>query len=172
TTTVSTLAYHVALRHVGVRPVWRLTRIEARWLITVSWPLLLNSLLVNLFFRADVFIIQAARGAPALGVYDAAYKFLNTVLLVPTYFTLAVFPILSRYAASDQTRLIDSYRLATKFMLIIAWPMTLGTVALAPLLIGILGGAEFLPDSASALRVLMWFLPLSYVNGVTQYVLI
>lgn len=172
TTTVSTLAYHVALRHVGVRPVWRLTRSEARWLITVSWPLLLNSLLVNLFFRADVFIIQAARGDHALGVYDAAYKFINTVLLVPTYFTLAVFPILSRYAASDQTRLIDSYRLATKFMLIIAWPMTLGTVALAPLLIGILGGAEFLPDSASALRVLIWFLPLSYVNGVTQYVLI
>jgi len=172
TTTVSTLAYHVALRHLGVRPEWRLTRTEARWLITLSWPLLLNSLLVNLFFRADVFIIQATRGDHALGVYDAAYKFINTVLLVPTYFTLAVFPILSRYATSDQTRLIDSYRLAIKFMLIIAWPMTLGTVALAPLLIDILGGAEFLPDSASALRVLIWFLPLSYVNGVTQYVLI
>lgn len=171
-TIISAAAYHVSLRHVDVSPVWQLTRRDARWLMTLSWPLLLNALLLNLFFRVDVFIIQATHGDHALGVYDAAYKFINTVLLVPTYFTLAVFPILARYAASDQTRLRESYQLAVKFMLIIAWPMTLGTVVLAPLLIGILGGAEFLPDSASALRILIWFLPLSYVNGITQYVLV
>ncbi|MDI3341065.1 MAG: flippase [Sphaerobacter sp.] len=172
TTSVAAVAYHVALRHLAVRPVWRLTRRDARWLLTISWPLLLNGLLMNLFFRADVFVIQAAQGDYALGVYDAAYKFINTVLLVPTYFTLAVFPILTRYAASDHSRLLDSFGLAVKFMLIIAWPVTLGTVALAPLLIGILGGADFLPDSANALRVLIWFLPWSYVNGITQYVLV
>jgi O-antigen/teichoic acid export membrane protein len=171
-TTISTAAYRVAMRHLAIWPVWSLSRTDARQLTSLAWPLLLNGLLLNLFFRADVFVIQASQGNHALGIYDAAYKFLNTVQLVPAYFTLAAFPILSRYAASDHSRLVDSYRLAAKFMLVIAWPMAIGTVALAPFLIGILGGSAFLPDSAVTLRVLIWYLPLSYVNGITQYVLI
>ncbi|HET9017480.1 MAG TPA: flippase [Thermomicrobiaceae bacterium] len=171
-TSVSTLAFHVALRHLGVHPVWRLRRDQARWLLEVSWPLLLNALLLNVFFRADEFVIQAARGNHALGVYDAAYKFINTLLLVPSYFTLAAFPILTRYATGDQGRLVESYRLSVKFMTIVAWPLTLVTMTVAPILIGILGGSAFLPDSTVALRILIWFLPMSYVNAITQYVLI
>lgn len=171
-TTLSMLAYHIALRHVDVRPVWSLGRDQARWLVSISWPLLLNALLLNVFFRADVFVIQAIQGDRAVGVYDAAYKFVNTVLLVPSYFTLAVFPILSRYASADHDRLTVSYELALKFMMIIAWPITLGTVTVAPLLIQILGGSAFLPNSAVALRILIWFVPFSYVNAITQYVLI
>jgi len=171
-TTVSTAAFHVALRHLAVRPMWRLKWQQARWLLEVSWPLLLNSLLLNVFFRADEFVIQAAQGDRALGVYDAAYKFINTLLLVPAYFTLAAFPILSRYASADHGRLVDSYRLAVKFMMIIAWPLTLVTMAVAPILINLLGGRAFLPDSAVALRILIWFLPMSYVNAITQYLLI
>lgn len=172
TTTLTTGAFHIALRHINVRPIWSLPRAQARWLIAISWPLLLNALLLNVFFRADVFIIQASKGDHALGVYDAAYKFVNTVLLLPQYFTLAVFPILSRYAAANHNRLLDSYELLLKFMMIIAWPVALGTMAIAPILIRILGGEAFLPDSAVALRILIWFVLGSYVNSIVQYVLV
>lgn len=171
-TAISTIAYHVALRHLSVRPEWGWNWAESRRLMIMAWPLLLNALLLNLFFRADVFVIQASQGDRALGIYDAAYKFINLLLLVPAYFTLAAFPLLSRYAADNRGRFIESYRLATKFMLVIAWPVVIGTMALAPLMIGILGGDAFLPDSATALRILVWFAPLSYVNGITQYVLV
>jgi O-antigen/teichoic acid export membrane protein len=36
----------------------------------------------------------------------------------------------------------------------------------------VLGGAEYLPDSKIALQLIIWFLPFSFVNSVTQYVLI
>jgi O-antigen/teichoic acid export membrane protein len=39
-------------------------------------------------------------------------------------------------------------------------------------LILLLGGAQYLPDSRIALQLIIWFLPLSFVNSVTQYVLI
>lgn len=171
-TTVSMFGFHLGLRHLSVRPVWGLGRQEARWFLTVSWPLLMNSLLMHVFFRADVFIVQAADGDRAAGVYDAAYKYLNMVLLIPSYFTIAAFPILSRYASADHRRMIDSYRLAIKFMLILSLPIVIGTFATAPVLIEILGGNDYLPDSAVALRILIWFLPLSYVSSVTQYLLI
>ncbi len=171
-TIISTLAYHVALRHLAIRPTWIWNWADARRLMILAWPLLLNALLLNLFFRADVFVIQASQGDRALGIYDAAYKFINLLLLIPAYFTLAAFPLLSRYAADNHGRFIESYRLAAKFMLVVAWPVVIGTMALAPLFIGILGGDAFLPDSANALRILVWFAPLSYVNGITQYVLV
>jgi O-antigen/teichoic acid export membrane protein len=171
-TTVAALAFHVAARHVSVTPVWRLERSEARDLVSLSWPLLLNALLLNLFFRADVFIIQASKGDNALGSYDAAYKFINMLPLIPAYFTLAVFPLLSRYATSNTERLMESYRLAAKLLFLVAWPITIATMLMAPDLIRVLAGESYLPNSATALRILIWFLPISYVNGVTQYVLI
>ncbi|HET7035490.1 MAG TPA: flippase [Thermomicrobiaceae bacterium] len=172
TTILSAVAFRLALRQLDITPEWRLTRAEAGWLISISWPLLLNALLVNLFFRADVPIIQAEHGDQAVGVYDAAYKFINMLLLIPAYFTLAVFPLLARHAIHERERLMATYRLAAKLLGVIAWPVTLGTMLFAPDLIRLLAGDAFLPGSANALRILIWFLPLSYVNGVTQYVLI
>jgi O-antigen/teichoic acid export membrane protein len=171
-TALSAIAFHLSARHLAVRPRWRLSRTQARMLILLSWPLLLNALLLNLFFRADVFIIQASKGDSELGVYDAAYKFINMLPLIPAYFTLAVFPLLSRYAVASAAKLMDSYRLAAKLLFIVAWPITIGTMLLAPDLIRMLAGEAFLPDSANALRILIWFAPMSYVNGITQYVLI
>lgn len=171
-TTISTVAFHTSLRHLQVRPEWGLSRRELYWLVDLSWPLLLNSLLLNVFFRADYFFIQPIKGDHATGVYDAAYKFINMLLIIPSYFTMAIFPLMSRYATSSQEKLLSGYRLAIKFMLMLAWPIVIGTMALATLLIEILGGHAYLPDSAHCLRILIWFLPMSYVNGVTQYVLV
>ena len=36
----------------------------------------------------------------------------------------------------------------------------------------VIGGDKFLPHGATALAILIWFLPLSYVNAITQYILI
>jgi O-antigen/teichoic acid export membrane protein len=39
-------------------------------------------------------------------------------------------------------------------------------------LIRILGGAAYLPDSATALSIMIWSVPIGFVNSVTQYALI
>lgn len=169
-TSLSAVGFRIGLRHLGIRPVWVFPLDEVKRLVTLAWPLLLNGLLLTLFFRLDTFIIQASHGDHALGIYDAAYKFANLLLLIPSYFVLAIFPILSRQAGSE--RLSQSLELAAKFLLLLAWPIVLATLALAPLMIRILGGSAFLPDSATVLRVLVWFTPLHYVNGVAQYAVI
>ncbi|HEY0071281.1 MAG TPA: oligosaccharide flippase family protein, partial [Chloroflexia bacterium] len=59
---------------------------EARSLLSAGWPLMLNALLVGLFFRVDTFIIFIIKGAPEGGGdltrYNAAYSFLSFVLLI------------------------------------------------------------------------------------------
>ena len=146
----------------------------ARPLLRAGFPLMLNALLVGLFFRADGFVIRASEGGPALERYNAAYSFLGFVLLITPAVTLALFPRMARHAETDHPRLLLEYRFALKLLLMLSAPIAALTVWFAPLLItAVTGGKEgYLPDSALALQILIFFLPLSFANGLTQYVLI
>lgn len=151
-----------------------LTRSAALALLGSGWPLMLNALLVGLFFRVDQFIIKPVAGGLAVEQYNAAYSYLNFLLIITPAVTLALFPRMARHAVSDRPRLAYEYALALRVMLILSVPLVALTFWFAPLLVSIVtGGKEgYLPDSAVALRILIFFLPLSFVNGVTQYVLI
>jgi O-antigen/teichoic acid export membrane protein len=92
--------------------------------------------------------------------------------IVPAYFVAALFPVLARYAVTDRAALGRAYRHALALLQMIAWPVAVAATVLARELILLLGGQEFLPGAAWALAILIWFLPLSYANGVTQYVII
>lgn len=170
--TISAGLFTHALRcYERVSPVWSITRQESRWLARASWPLLVNALLVSLFFRADVFIVQAVRGDAALGIYDAAYKLINLVTIVPAYITLAIFPTLAQ-RSSDPQALAGVLRTAAHVLVWIAWGIVALGVAGADTAIRILAGGDYLPEAATLLRILIWFAPLSFLNGVVQYVLV
>jgi O-antigen/teichoic acid export membrane protein len=145
---------------------------SGRRLLRESFPLLLNSLLLVVFFRFDALILRGADDAAALGTYGAAYKWINMTTIVPAYFVAALFPVLARHAAADRAALARAFRHALALLQMIAWPATVGVAVLSRELILLLGGQEYLPGAAWALAILIWFMPLSYVNGVMQYVII
>lgn len=169
---ISAGLFAVLAHRLGVRARWGLPASEARRLLAMSWPLLLNNLLAGLFFRADIFVLQPARGAHEVGLYSAPYKFLGLVGIIPSYFTLALFPHFSRLALAPGAGLRLTYAHAAKLLLIVSFGIVVITEFLATDLMNVLAGPSFLPGSAAALRILILFLPLSYVNGLTQYVLI
>ena len=72
-----------------------------RSMLTGSLPLMLNHLLAHIFFRLDVWILKPLAGAAAVGLYGAAYKYIDGLNVIPSYFTLAIFPLLSRYAQAQ-----------------------------------------------------------------------
>jgi O-antigen/teichoic acid export membrane protein len=152
----------------------RVKRDAAVDLLKAGWPLMLNALLVGLFFRVDQFIIQPVVGDLGVEKYQAAYSYLNFVLLITPVVTLALFPRMARHARDDVPRLSYEYTFALKALLVLSGLIVVVTVWFAPLLVTIVTGgkAGYLPDSAVALQILIFFLPFSFVNGVTQYVLI
>jgi O-antigen/teichoic acid export membrane protein len=137
-----------------------------------SLPLMINHLLSTIFFRIDVFILKPTWGDKAVGFYSAAYKYIDGINVIPQYFTLAIFPLMSRFAANSRDSLVRAYILSLRFLLILAMPIAVGTPFIARELILLLAGKEFLPDSMIVLQLLIWFLPFSFINQVTQYVLI
>jgi O-antigen/teichoic acid export membrane protein len=132
-----------------------------------AWPLFVNQLLQGLFFKVDAVLLPALAGATAAGAYAAGYKVSEGAGIISSSFTLALFPRLSREA--DLAR---AYRLALRVLLQIAFPLAAGIALLSEPVVGLVGGRAFLPDAAVALAILIWYLPLSYANGLTQYVLI
>jgi O-antigen/teichoic acid export membrane protein len=169
---VSADLFRRAMRAVTAQTaVWSLTSAQALRLSKASWPLLVNALLVNLFFRVDVFVVQAVRGDAALGIYDASYKVINLVTIIPAYVTLAIFPAMAM-RGNDPAALGRAQGMATYLLVWIAWGIVAVVSAGAGVAIRILAGSAYLPEAAVLLRILIWFAPLSFLNGVVQYVLV
>jgi len=133
---------------------------------------MINLLLATLFFRIDMLLLQPLQGDTVVGYYGAAYAYINALIVIPSFFTLAIFPLMSRFAAQGRDSLMRAYVLSLRLLLMVALPISAAVPFIAQGLIVLLGGSEYLPHSAIALQILIWFLPFSFVNSVTQYVLI
>jgi O-antigen/teichoic acid export membrane protein len=143
-----------------------------KWMMSNSFPLMINLFLATVFFRIDVLLLKPLKGDEVVGYYSAALKYVDGLLIIPQYFTQAIFPLMSRYAATSRDSLLRAYVLSLRLLLIIALPIAAAMPFIAEGLILVLGGAEYLPESKIALQLIIWFLPFSFINSVTQYVLI
>jgi O-antigen/teichoic acid export membrane protein len=143
-----------------------------RQMLDVSFPLMINHLLATIFFRINILLLKPMQGDAVVGYYGAALKYIDGLIVIPSFFTMAIFPLMSRYAASARESLLRAYILSLRLLLMLALPIAVGTPFIARELILILGGGEYLPHSMIALQLLIGFFPFSCINQVTQYVLI
>jgi O-antigen/teichoic acid export membrane protein len=144
----------------------------ARDMARESLPLMLNNLLSRVFFQVDVLLLRPLRGDTEVGYYGAAYRYIRALDIIPSYFTMAIFPLISRFAESSRDSLTRAYVLSVKLLVMIALPIAVGTTFIARELILILAGPEYLPHSMIALQLLIWYMPIGFINSVTHYVLI
>ncbi len=169
--TLATLAW-AAYRRIPLKGPWRIDWPAHRRMIRASYPLMLNHLLASVFFFVDVPMMQQINGDEAVGWYNSAYKWVNAFNVIPSFFTFALFPVISRQIAHDVTDAQRTFRMSIKLMVLLALPLAACTTLLAPLLIGVLGGRQFLPQGAWALQIVIWSIPVGWMNSVTNYVLI
>jgi len=158
------------------RPRLTVDRALVREMARESWPLMINNLLSMGFFKADVFLLTALRGAVTVGLYSVAYKVVDAIQILPSSFTFALFPLMSRYAnrtdGQGEGALQRAYVLAVRVLVLAALPLALTLTTLAYPLARLIGGSGYMPDAAIALQLMIWSIPLGFVNSVTHYVLI
>jgi len=154
------------------RPRLELDRSFASAMLKASAPLMANNLLSKVFFMSDVLLLKPIRGDIEVGYYGAAYRYIRALDVIPSYFTMALFPLISRYAGSQRDSLVRAYKLSIKLLLMVALPVAVGTTFIARQLISILAGPAYLPQSMIALQLLIWYMPVGFINSVTHYVLI
>jgi O-antigen/teichoic acid export membrane protein len=150
------------------RPEWK----AMRGMLGEGFPLMLNHFLATIFFQIDVVIIQAIHGDRMVGQYSVAYKWISALNVIPAFFTMALLPAMSRQAKDDRPALKRNYGLAVKLLVSVALPLAVAFTFMAYTLTQLLGGAEFIPDGAIATQLMIWSIPIGWINSLTQYVLI
>ncbi|MBE2220070.1 MAG: oligosaccharide flippase family protein, partial [Anaerolineae bacterium] len=164
----------MALRSFSLPGPWRVDWHLQKEMVHLGFPLMLIHLLQTIFISIDVYLLRVMlpNGEEVVGWYNSAYKWFNALQIVPSFFTLALFPIISREIQRSMEAARRMYMLSLKLMLLLALPIAAAITFLAPLLIAIVGGAEYLPQGAIALQIVIWAIPIGWLNSVTNYVLI
>ncbi|MBO9308342.1 MAG: oligosaccharide flippase family protein [Chloroflexi bacterium] len=165
------LSVRAAMRERPSEPI-SVRRDLLRSMIAGGFPLMLNHLLATLFFKIDVVILEPLQGNAVVGQYSTAYKWLDALGVIPSLFTTALLPIMARQAHEDREGLRRNYHFAVKLLASLAVPIAVVTTFSAYFLINLLGGARFLPNGALALQIMAWFMPLGWINSLTNYVLV
>jgi O-antigen/teichoic acid export membrane protein len=141
-------------------------------MVAESWPLMLSLLLQALFPGVNVLLLQRLQGDAVVGWYDAARKWVDALNIIPSFFTIAVFPVVARLAVEDREALRMAYRLSVKMLVAVAFPTAILVTLLATPLVGLLSGSAFLPHGAVALRLMVWSILFGWINSLTNYVLV
>lgn len=138
---------------------------QMKRLLIPSIPLGITLLFNLVYFRADSVVLTLTRPTVEVGIYGLAYKVFEVVLVFPTFFMNAVYPLLLDTRYQFKTILRNSII----FLLITSLASLVTMWFAAPLLPLI--KSDFDP-SIAALRVLSLGLPFFFVTSVTMWALI
>ena len=132
-----------------------------RWL-RAALPFALGIFLTNLYFKADVPILQHFRPFREVGWYEFAYKPFEALQFVPLAVQSVVYPVIAVYHVSQPDRVQAAYERFFKVLVLLGVPVAAGTfVLVAPI-----GRAFHLfPESEPALRILAVAIPFLFVNS-------
>ena len=75
-------------------------------------------------FRIDTVLLSILKPLADVGVYSVAYRFIEQVLYIPSFFVAAVFPIIASYHATSDALLKLAIDKSFAFLVILGFPVT------------------------------------------------
>ena len=161
------LLFMVVLVYGGLsRPRMAISFKTSKELLLASLPFGVLLILHTVQAQAGTFILSLYWTADTVGVYSAAYTLIAVLLLLPLAFSTAIFPAFSRLYSAAGSELQRFYQLSYKYLLIVGYPLGLGTMLVGDRVLFLIYGDEF-ASAGSVLRILAVFLftLVGYSNG-------
>lgn len=135
---------------------------EWRSLLRVALPLGVVQVLNIVYFKIDSLLLAGFRTPAEVGHYGAAYKVIEFVMAIPSFFMLSLMPDLT---VADEGRQHWLTQRAFDVLTTIALPIGLAGIAFAPAIVTLAAGAEF-RSSATPLVILLVGATVSYASAV------
>ena len=159
------------IRYRGMIPRWSWNLTRAKSLMAESWPLLISSIMVSLYMRIDQVLLGRMSSMATVGNYTAAIRFSEIWYAIPMIVTTSVMPRLLKTRETHPARYYTRLQTFYESMVLISVVVTLGTLAVGPLMIRLFYGAKF-SSAASILSIHIWtgiFVSVGCV-GAQQYI--
>ena len=134
------------------------------WL-PLAVPFALTFFLTNVYFRAGFVILQQLRSFAEVGWYTLAYKPFEALQFIPLAIQTVVYPLLGVYFVSDPARLKLAYERFFKVLVLLGWPLTVGTFVLVHPINQIFNRSGHFAQSEPALRILAFGIVFLFANS-------
>jgi len=154
-----------------VRPRFEIDFGLWKHLLKESLPIALSSVIWIIYYRIDVVMLSMMMGDTEVGLYSAAYKLTEPISLIPGALMISLFPIMSASFKTSEERLVKSYKLSIKYLLIVMLPIAIDITFLSDKVIFLIYGTEF-AYSATPLQILIWSVVFGSINSVLFNLLI
>ncbi|MCA9365075.1 MAG: flippase [Candidatus Moranbacteria bacterium] len=136
-----------------------------------SIPMGISTLIVFSYLKMDTIILSFMKTSTEVGLYNAAYKIIDTLVFFPAMVVGLVLPLLSRHIFTNKEKFEEIGNKTIKIFAVCTIPLMIGTLFLAEDIITIIGGPDFVA-SANALRILILALGAIFFGHFFNYVLL
>ena len=133
-------------------------------LLKGAYPFALMGILSAIYFRIDSIMLSLMKNDAAVGWYAASFNILAVLMFISYGFNRAVFPVLSRSYEDSKQAFLAIGEKSFNYMFVLGLPIALGITVLADKIILLLYGDMFF-HSIWALKILIWSIPLIYINS-------
>jgi O-antigen/teichoic acid export membrane protein len=118
-------------------------------------PFLFIGIFTTIYFRIDTVMLRYMGGFDVVGWYNAAYRFIDLLAVIPGIFLTATFPLFVKmYAQKEQSEYQKLFKKTFKYLSVIAVPMLIIGIIVAKDIIKLFYTDSFLP-SVLALQILL-----------------
>ena len=157
-------------RRLGVRP-GQVRRQLWPGLIRSGIPFGIIGFTLGLSYRFDTVLLNIFQGDIQTGYYNAAYSLVFATIVLSNVVNTALYPSLTRQAASNADRLPMIYARTLRYLLIVSLPIAVGGYLLAHQIIPFLFESDYAP-AIPGLRMLIWVVPLMFLSEFLGYAIL
>lgn len=161
--------YWLAQSHITMR--LHFSKDAWKKIIKQGYPLAISGILTMIYFSFDSLLLSIFKPVEDVGIYRLSYKILESLIFFPAMFVGLVMPILSRTAFNNWPQFEKILRRSQEVLFIFALPLVLGTFALSPQIINLLGGQNY-PESIGVLNILIVAVGIIFFGTLFSYTLI
>jgi len=140
-----------------------------KYIFKESLPFGLAFTFGSIYFYIDSIMLSKMKGDAEVGIYSAGYNLAIAILFIPTVYTSAIYPVMSRYFKEKNKNLQVIYKKSFKYLYLLGLPISVGTYFLAGRIINIFYGAEY-AEATIVLKIVACFIFIKFVNflfGIT-----
>jgi O-antigen/teichoic acid export membrane protein len=159
---------YLVVRRKYFRPALVLDRAAAWAMLRASLPLGVGGILRKASWQVDTLLLTALAGAASAGLYNAAYRFVHAVSLLPKNIAQALFPAYARLGKRSEEALFAAHGKTLKFLYVLVLPVPVALTVLADRIVDLFFGPAF-AGAAPALQIVGWALVLVFPNALYAY---
>jgi len=131
-----------------------------------SWPFVASAIVAMVYWRTDTITLTAMVGVGAAGIYNAAGRLTEGLLLVPSTYREAIYPNLSRTFLTDPEGYCETTRRSYKYLIALALPVAVGTSILANPIVRFIYGYAY-QGTEIVLGIIIWALATIFIREFT-----